>query len=364
MKIIGLIIILFFITPLLAQETVDTLKIKPKKFTIDGAVDTYYGITNPKIGAKQLPYFVSSNAVNAPNINLVYVAFNYQHSFFRMRVIPGFGTYMKANYSAEPSYLKNIVEGSIGLRLHERKNIWIDAGVLSSPFTNENAISKNQLMYTRSLSAENSPYYLFGVKTTVPLTDKLTSYVYLINGWQQIQDVNNEKALATQIEYKPNDRHLFNFNTYVGNENSRFSPTNGMRYFADIYWTYNHQNFSASSNVYVGNQKKIAVDQHQSNNFWWQANIIGKYQFTPKTSLSGRIEYFNDNKKAVVSPINNVESFRAYSSGLCLNINASKNILFRLEGRHFFSDKAMFVKGNNNLVSNMTWIVSNCTISF
>ncbi|MBK8819890.1 MAG: outer membrane beta-barrel protein [Saprospiraceae bacterium] len=43
-------------------------------------------------------------------------------------------------------------------------------------------------------------------------------YAYLINGWQQIQDVNKGKAIGTQVEYRPTNLNLINWNVYIGDE--------------------------------------------------------------------------------------------------------------------------------------------------
>ncbi|NJN00112.1 MAG: outer membrane beta-barrel protein, partial [Phormidesmis sp. RL_2_1] len=53
-------------------------------------------------------------------------------------------------------------------QLFKNKQIWLDAGVFGSPYTNESAISKDHLMYTRSFAPEYVPYYLAGVKLSVP----------------------------------------------------------------------------------------------------------------------------------------------------------------------------------------------------
>ncbi|MBK8373095.1 MAG: outer membrane beta-barrel protein [Saprospiraceae bacterium] len=167
---------------------------------------------------------------------------------------------MNANYQAEPNTLQNIVEASAGFRLFKKKEIWIDAGVIGSPYTNESAISKDHLMYTRSLAPEYVPYYLSGIKFSIPINKKINLYAYLINGWQQIQDVNKGKAIGTQVEYRPNNLNLINWNVYIGDERSQVSPQNRMRYFTDVYWIYNPEGkFSITSCAYVGNQNRLLL---------------------------------------------------------------------------------------------------------
>jgi hypothetical protein len=185
------------------------------KITVEGYIDTYYAYNFNKPAGKNQPYFVSMARDREVNINLAYIDVKYSSSRLRARFVPGFGTYINANYAAEKGSLKNIVEGSIGIRLWPKKNIWVDAGVFGSPYTNESAISKDHLAYTRSLAAEYVPYYLTGVKLTIPLAAKVNAYLYLLNGWQQIQDQNDKLSVGTQLEYRPNEYLLLNWNTYI-----------------------------------------------------------------------------------------------------------------------------------------------------
>lgn len=109
---------------------------------------------------------------NELNVNLAFIDLRYRTDNFRARLIPGFGSYVNANYTNENGTLKNIIESSVGFKLFKNKNIWADVGILGSPYTNESAISKDHLMYTRSFAPEYVPYYLSGVKFTVPLYQK------------------------------------------------------------------------------------------------------------------------------------------------------------------------------------------------
>lgn len=367
----NIIITLFFIitNQLVAQVTntglMDTVAgTSVNKLTIGGYVDLYYGNTFSNTNSNNIPYFVSMARNNELTVNLAYLDLRYNSENFRARIVPGFGTYMNANYAAEPGSLRNIVEGSAGVKLSKTKEIWLDAGVLGSPYTNESAISKDHLMYTRSLAPEYVPYYLSGVKLSMPLSSKVNAYLYLLNGWQQIQDNNAGKSLGTQIEYRPDGNNLINWNTYIGDERSVASPESRMRYFTDLYWIYNKNKFSATACVYVGNQIKTGSPTVQSNNIWWQGNFIGRYSFTDRISLSGRVEYFNDENNIQITPINSVGAFKTFSGGLCLNVKVNENAMFRFEGRHFTSNSELYLDNNNVPTKNMTWIISNMTVWF
>lgn len=328
---------------------------------LGGYVDSYYSYNFSRPADGSNPYFVSSARNNELTINLAYVDVRYRSTDMRVRFVPGFGTYMDANYKNEPGSLKNMVEASVGVIISKRKNIWIDIGVLGSPYTNESAISKDHLMYMRSFAPENVPYYLTGARLSVPLNRKLNGYFYVLNGWQVIEDNNKGKSLATQLEYRPNNYMLFNWNTYFGDERSSAHPNYRMRIFNDFYWIFKPPGkFSATSSFYFGYQQREGA----STSSWWQANLIGNYAFNSLISLSGRIEYFDDSQGVLVTTITGVPGFSASSAGACVNFKLHKMALLRFEARRFMAQDNVYFDENNNPTNISTVLAGSLTAWF
>lgn len=359
----GLLLYLIVLSPVSVAQVINTATMDTLETTvighiaIGGYVDSYWSYNFNRRTDKFLPYAVSSARNNEMNINLAYVDLRYRSHKLRARFVPGFGTYMNDNYTNESGTLKNIVEANAGVRLSEKRKIWMDVGVLGSPYTNESAISKDHLMYTRSFAPEHVPYYLSGIKFSIPLSSKVSSYVYLLNGWQVIEDNNSGKSLGTQIEFRPNSKMLFNWNTYWGDERSVIRPDFRKRFFTDVFWIYKpSEKFDATACAYVGWQQREAG----STLSWWQINFIGRYTFSPTISLSGRVEYFDDPDQAVVSVITSINSFSSSSSGLCLNIKITDNATIRFESRYLFSNDRVYqidnrdTNGNFLMVGNLT----------
>ncbi len=345
-----------------ASDTADeTIK---GKFKIDSYIDAYYGYDFSRPSSRERAYCVSMNRHNEFNINLAYVDMKYIRQNLRARFVPAFGTYMNANYAAETGSLKNLLEASVGIKL---KKIWLDIGVLGSPYTNESAISKDQLMYTRSFSSEFSPYYLAGLKLTAPISQKISFYFYLVNGWQQIRDENEGKSIGTQIEYRPNKKILINWNTYIGNEQTKTSPLHRMRYFTDFYVIAHREKWDLTTCTYIGYQeRKDTLHQNTLYVLWWQANAIFRYNFDKKNALSARVEYFHDENRVQIPTIVNkndtlISGFTGGSFGACYTLKQYENMMFRFEVRRFFSRDALY--GENPARDN-TLLISNVTIWF
>jgi len=343
------------------QDSLELGKVK-----ISGYVDVYYGFDFNEPLNSDRPYSVSSPRHNEINVNLAYVDFKYQNDKIRARFVPGVGTYINSNYASESGSLKGIVEANVGVKLHKSKEIWVDAGIMGAPFTNESAVSKDHLMYTRSFSAEYSPYYITGVRLTYPINEKFCTYAYVINGWQQISDVNNPLSVAGQLEYKPTNNLLVNYNFYIGSEQSLQNPNFGNRYFNDLYFIYkSSKKISFTSNVYYGLQSsKNTLNQQTSLLPWYQGNFIARYALGNETSVSGRIEYFEDLNKIVIQPETSSPGFSTFSAGLCFDKKFGKHAMFRLEGRHYFSEQNIYLNSKQNPTNSDNLLIASLSAWF
>lgn len=333
------------------------------KVKIGAYLDTYFGYDFNQPADRNRLYFVSSARHNEFNLNLGFLDFDFQSENLRFKFRPAIGTYMAANYATEPTMFKNIYEAYGGVCLSKSKNIWLEMGIFSSPFTNENAISKEHLVYTRSFAPEYVPYYLSGAKLIVPLNSKLDFTFYVLNGWQVINETNNQKSLTTQFTYKANQNLTANLNIYVGNEKSDFTPQNRERLFSDIYVIYNKGKFSGTSCFYIGKQNRIKTNGAKESAYWQNFNLIGQYAFKPNLKLSGRIEYFNDLQNVQITPIANAKSFNTMSASLCVNLDVAQNAIFRLESRSFYSEKSVYFRKQEN-VKTSSMLIGNLTFFF
>ncbi|MGE0635092.1 MAG: outer membrane beta-barrel protein [Bacteroidia bacterium] len=367
MKKLFLLGIILFSANVIAQVVnpamLDTsASVRLGKFSLGAYVDAYFSADINEYKSGNRPYFVSSARRKEVNINLAFIDVRYNAERVRLHITPGFGTYMAANYAAEPAELRFLVEANAGVCLSKKHGIWLDAGILGSPYTNESAISKDHLMYSRSLSAEYVPYYLSGFKFTLPVSKKITLYLYGLNGWQKIRVGKESGALGTQLEFKLNDKMLLNWNTFLGNEQSTDDDPKRMRLFTDIYWVYNHKKFSATSCAYIGMQQYA----DRSKKIWWQTNFIARYRFVPQFSLSGRVELFSDPQQEMIIPNQLFSVYRGniFSGGLCANIHIDEHALIRFEGRYFNASENIYRNQNSEAINQSIMVVANITAWF
>jgi hypothetical protein len=335
--------------------------LKKRNLTLEGYVDVYYSYAASHPDGGTRPYVVNYSRDNEINLDLAYLGLKYTSDRIRAAFTPGFGTYMNANYSAERQTLENIIEAYIGIRLFKDKNIWLDGGVFSSPYTNESVFSFDQPTYTRSLGAENTPYYLTGAKLTVPLGPVWTLYLYLLNGWQVIQSQHDPLDGGSQVEYKPNAQWDVNWNTYVGNESSTTNPGYKRRFFTDGYVTYTPSGkWTFTADAYSGWQQVQENDAVKTRN-WWNGNLCARYMFMPGNSISARVEHYDDPYEILEKPLTNATSFKLSSASLGYNLSITDDAMVRVEARYFKSPAGIYPLRNQTDADQDLWLTIGLT---
>lgn len=327
------------------------------KLTISGYVDAYYGYHFHNSKPHGAEYFYSSAISNEFAVNLAFVDVNYTSSRLKARFIPAVGSYMEANYAAERPIFRNVFQATGSVRLF--KDIWLEAGVLPSPFGYETAISKDQLTYSRSFSAENSPYYLAGVRLGIPITPNISLSVYGINGWQNINETNKSKSIATQMQYKVNEYLLLNWSSYLGNEQIVDSLKASYRFFNNFYLYFNKGKWSAVTLFDIGRQT-----YNGTSRIWHTANVKVRYNVLPKLAIAGRAEYFSDPHSIIITPISQADGFEAYGISVNIDYAPISEALLRLEGRSLTAKNPVFLKEDNSFGKSAFTLIASLTISF
>jgi hypothetical protein len=301
------------------------------------------------------------NRNNELNLNIGLIKISAKHLKYRANFALHAGTYVMDNYANESKALRHISEGNAGLSLNKKNNLWFDAGIFSSHIGFESAISKDSWTLTRSLLAENSPYYLAGAKLTYNPNTHWELGALICNGWQRIKKVsgNSLPAFCTQIKYTNVDKLTINWSTFIGTDDP--DSTRRMRYFNNFYvQSQPTKKFGFIAGFDIGGQQ--TKKDSSGYNIWFSPVIILRYSFTDKWSTAARAEYYQD-KGGVIITTGTTNGFK--TSGLSLNLDYSpvKNVACRLEGRWLDSIDNIFQKQNENVNENFT-IVSSIAVSF
>jgi hypothetical protein len=320
--------------------------------SVEGYVDVYYSFDANQPKPADKPYLVSYSRHRETNINLAYISMKYAAPRTRAVVTPGFGTYMNANYAAERATLRHVVEANVGVKLWKDKDVWLDAGVMPTPYTTETAVALNQLLYSRSLAADNCPYYVTGGRLSLPLLPHLRLSLYAINGWQVIEDKDARPSGGWWVEATPNKNLSLNWCTYVGNEAHATLAKEGTRYFNNAYVLYNpSERWALSGDAYIGLQRTTDARGSKGQDTWWQANLNARYAVSNKAKAAARLEYFSDPNGVIIVPIA-MRGFRCLSATVCYTYAFAPDIYWRVESRAFLAERQVYLNSNQGLSNN------------
>lgn len=331
--------------------------------TISGYAEAYYSYDFNKPLDNNRPGFIySHNRHNEFNLNLGFIKASYTQERVRANLALAAGTYMNANYAAEPAVLKNIYEANVGIKLSKKKNFWLDAGIMPSHIGFESAVSKDCWTLTRSLLADNSPYYEAGAKLSYSSDNgKWLFSASALNGWQRIKRVDGNSLMSwgTQLQFKPSDKVLLNYSTFIGTDKPDSARL--ARLFHNFYGVFTlSDQWGITAGFDMGTEEKAF--NSSSVNTWYSPVLIVKYSLSNKWTLAVRGEYYSD-KNGVIIPTGTQNGFK--TTGVSLNVDHSpaKNIWLRLEAKTFKSKDKIFIK-NANMTDGNTVISSSIAVSF
>jgi hypothetical protein len=293
---------------------------------VSGYVDCYYAYNFTEPASKNIPFAYNHNRHNEVNINNVVVGLKYSNHRLRSNLLLHAGTYVRSNYAAEPSLLQFINEASVGVKLS--KKIWLDAGIMPSHIGMETAISKDNWILTRSLCAENSPYYETGAKLSFMPNSKWSVAALVLNGWQNIEEKNRNKAIGTQVQFMPNKKWLINYSTFFGEGKNLPDSLQVLRHFHDVYFTWLISDKLAIASVFdFGYEQKSTSDKSFAG--WYTPALFIRYKLAKQWNACVRAEYFNDQNRII--------GINTEVAGFSLNLDYApmENAFIRIEGKTF-----------------------------
>ena len=338
--------------------------------TLSGYIEAYYShdFTAPKT-AQERPGFLYNHKRNREvNVNLAFLKGAYTSERVRANLAIQVGTYAQYNYAAEQNLVKNIFEANVGVKLSSKKDLWLDAGIFSSHIGFESAISKDCWTLTRSILAENSPYYLSGAKLTYNSSNgKWTLLGSVLNGWQRIAKLPGYSgpSISTQVQFKPSPKLTLNWSSFVGSD--RPDSLKQGRFFNNFYAIINPAGkFGVILGFDIGaDRKPIGSNDRRIGDgsyVWLSPVVIARLATSEKSYLAGRIEYYDD-KNGVIIATGTPNGFQTWGYSLNYDYAILPNALFRIEGKVYTSKDAIF-ETSSGLGRTNTSLTTSLAVSF
>ncbi len=375
---IGLLAILS--VPALAQQT-DTLRtaasVTPaiatpsanNELTISGYIEAYYAheLNSPKLTQERPGFLYNFKRNREVNVNLAFIKLAYQTERVRGNLALQAGTYAQYNYAAEQLLMQHIYEANAGVKLTKSAELWLDAGVFSSHIGFESAIGKDNWTLTRSMVAENSPYYLAGAKLTYNTRDgKWTLLGSVVNGWQRIKRLDglSKPGISTQVQFRPSASVTLNWSTFFGSD--RPDSLSQHRMYHNLYGQFQRHKVGVILGFDIGRDRMPVLNGRRSGEgyFTWLTPVaILRYKCTDAFRIAGRIEYFQD-KHEVIIATRSGSGFETLGYSLNADYAVTPRALFRIEARQFSGKGTYFANRQGGPARLNTALTTSLSIQF
>jgi hypothetical protein len=351
--------ILTFLLPILVTSAACAQR--TDSLTVSAYLETYfqYDANQPKNHTR--PAFLYNHTRhNEFNINLAMAKLAYRSPTLRANLALMAGNYPAANLAAEPQWAQNVFEANIGVKLSKNNDIWLDAGILPSHIGMETAIGKDNWAATRSLMADNSPYFETGARVSYTSPNaKWYLAALALNGWQNITrpDGLENLAVGTQITFTPHSKFSINSSTFAGNVLT--DTINVQRVYHDLYATYQVSDKVALAACFdIGAQQRAA--NRSKRDTWTALSAMLKLNWKPdKLSTVLRAERFND-PQGIIYGTGTPSGFALWHYSLNLDYRIHPKCLWRVETKLMQGDDKIFTKENAPLRSNFSIVTMFC----
>lgn len=340
--------LILFLSTLCSQS--DTIP----KFVFSGYGEIYYSydFSNPASHEKE-DFFYNHKRHNEVNFNIIMAKVNYSDRMIRANLGLMAGNYAQYNLQSEPSWAQNIYEANLGVKLSRLKNMWIDAGILTSHIGFESAIGADCWTVTRSLLAENSPYYESGIRYSY--TDKKEKFylaLMYLNGWQKIRKSNfvQNPSFGMQFSYKLSTRLTLNYCNFLGTDKP--DSINAFRTFHNL-----HIHYLSGRKLDIITGFDLGRDKYTDNNYgsWFSPIVILRYNANKKANFAFRAEYYADQHNIIVST-RAAEAFKVLGLSTNFDYKIFNQLSFRIEAKYLSSEKIIFQdlsKSNTSITSTL-----------
>ncbi|MEZ4789273.1 MAG: porin [Flavobacteriales bacterium] len=316
-------------------------------------VDVYYAYDLGHPADDERPQFIYQyDRHNEVDLNLGLVRADFTRDRVRSALGLMAGTYAQANLIGEPELLRNVFEARVGMKVFKKKELWVDAGIFPSHIGMESAIGIENWTLTRTVIAENSPYYLSGAKLTWTVSSRWEFAAVFNNGWQRLRRVqNNTPCFGTQALWSPRKGMKLNWSTFLGSDTP--DSLGYYRVFNNLWWSWEGAKWCAQLGADIGLQEN-------GRGAWddWQGCVgVLRRRWKNGVATVVRAEYYSDDQQVILYT-GTPHGLTTVGYSLGMDIEVMPDAFVRFEGRIFHGVDPVFESVHGPARDNTSFTVS------
>lgn len=282
-----ILIFFSFVGSSVSQDREGILKFV-KNFSLSAHADAYYGWNTDKDSRFRL--FDCVDPIRDEfRLNIAQVSLKYDSDIIRGIVTLHYGDIPKYYWETENP---NIQEANIGFKIVN--GLWIDAGYFLTHLGAE-GLPQDNFLNSNSLPAYYEPFYQSGIKASFDFTENLDASLYLLNGYNVIEDNNKNKSFGMQVNYLLDDNITLTYNNIIGNEQDA-GDEGRTRILNNLVLDYSSpdKKIDILLSCDLGTQDKSSLSDSTKTALTYGGLVSFRYHFSDKFSVTLRGDYFQD----------------------------------------------------------------------
>ncbi len=168
----------------------------------------------------------------------------------------------------------------------------IQAGLFNSLIGYESLFSKDNANYTRAWVSDYSPYLMFGVNASFPITHNLTGTVFVINEYAHLAHANDVPSYGGQLAWKGASRFSFQQTFYYGPDQSQ-TDMKFWRLFSDSIVKFQDGPVTVGFDYQIGTERMAELPGNPRV-FWTGASMPIQWHVNGPWSVAIRPELYWD----------------------------------------------------------------------
>ncbi|MGD1210484.1 MAG: porin [Candidatus Acidiferrales bacterium] len=235
------------------------------------------------------------------------------------------------------------------------KGLTITVGKFVTPAGNEVIETNGNWNYSRSILFYYAiPFFHFGINAKYTFNPQWSITGYIVNGWNNTQEVNTGKTYGVSLAWTPNKYWAVTENYLAGPQDDAFfygasgKPNDNWRQLEDATIAYTpNAKWAFALNGDYGYGDKFGTESGNSKPVdWWGVAPYAKYSFNDKAYFAVRYEYYSDPQgfSLGVVPLLNTHVQEGTAT---FAYNLTSALQTRFEFREDFSNRNLFQKGTD-----------------
>jgi len=150
------------------------------------------------------------------------------------------------------------------------KGLTLQAGLFNSLIGYDSLYAKDNFTYTRPWGADYTPYLMFGVNASYPLSKKITVTAFVINDYFHLAHPNSVPSIGGQLAYLPTDHVTFKETLLYGPHQSN-TALEFWRFFSDTITEWKRDLLTITFEYQLGTERIAAPGNPRA--LWMSAQL-------------------------------------------------------------------------------------------